>query len=153
MKPEETKPIEDTPNNQSRATTIFNDLINKRKELMSELYDSVDYNNVNFEYVGPTKNVSFYEYRHSNELFNVIKDSQIKFSEVRNKLKEFLSKLNEVKIGKKTPEQKEIINNLEIFYKSKEEVTNFLTTMLKCYLIQITIQMLMLQSKCFKGCL
>ena len=123
------------------------------KELMSELYDSVDYNNVNFEYVGPTKNVSFYEYRHSNELFNVIKDSQIKFSEVRNKLKEFLSKLNEVKIGKKTPEQKEIINNLEIFYKSKEEVTNFLTTMLKCYLIQIKTQMLMLQSKCFKGCL
>ena len=28
---EETKPIEDKPNNQSRATIIFNDLINKRK--------------------------------------------------------------------------------------------------------------------------
>ena len=26
-----------------------------RKELMSELYDSVDYNNLKFEYVGPTK--------------------------------------------------------------------------------------------------
>ena len=29
---EETKPIEDTLNNQSRTTIIFNDLINKRKE-------------------------------------------------------------------------------------------------------------------------
>ena len=29
---------------------------------MSELYDSVDYNNLNFEYVGPIRNVSFYEY-------------------------------------------------------------------------------------------
>ena len=48
---EETKPIEDKPNNQSRATIIFNELINKRKELMSELYDSVDYNNLKFEYV------------------------------------------------------------------------------------------------------
>ena len=32
LKPEETKPIKDTPNNQSRATVTFNDLINKRKE-------------------------------------------------------------------------------------------------------------------------
>ena len=41
------KPIEDKSNDQSIATTIFNELINKRKELMSELYDSVDYNNLN----------------------------------------------------------------------------------------------------------
>ena len=60
MKPkEETKPIKDTPNNQSRATIIFNDLINKRKELMSKLHDSIDYNNLNFEYVGLTRDVSF----------------------------------------------------------------------------------------------
>ena len=74
MKPEEQqRPIKDTSNNQSTATIIFNDLINKRKELMSELYDSVDYNNLNFEYVGPTKDVSFYEYMDSKELFNAIK--------------------------------------------------------------------------------
>ena len=47
---EETKPIVYKENNQSRATIIFNDLTNKRKELMSELHDSVDYNNLNFEY-------------------------------------------------------------------------------------------------------
>ena len=80
MKPEETKPIEDTPNNQSRATFILNDLIDKRKELMSDLYDSVDYNKLNFEYVGPTRDVSFYKYRDSKELFNAIKNSQIRFS-------------------------------------------------------------------------
>ena len=49
---EETKPTEDKSNNQSRATIIFNELINKRKELINELYDSVDYNNLKFEYVG-----------------------------------------------------------------------------------------------------
>ena len=74
MKPkEETKPIKDTPNNQSRATIVFKDLINKRKEIMSELYDSVDYNNLKFDYVGPTEDVSFYEYMNSKELFNAIK--------------------------------------------------------------------------------
>ena len=52
--------------------------------------------------------------------------------------KKFLNKLNEVKIGKKTIKQKEVIDNLENSYKSKEEVIIFLTTMLKCYLMQIT---------------
>ena len=88
MKPkEETKPTEDKSNNQSKATIIFNELINKRKELMSKLYDSVDYNNLKFEYVGLTKDVSFYEYKNSKELFNMIKNSQIKFSEAKNKQK------------------------------------------------------------------
>ena len=45
---EEIKPIEATSNNQSRAATIFNELISKRKELMNKLYDSVDYNNLKF---------------------------------------------------------------------------------------------------------
>ena len=50
MKPkEQTKPIEDKSNNQSKATIIFNKLINERKDLMKELYDRVDYNNLKFE--------------------------------------------------------------------------------------------------------
>ena len=140
LKPkEETKPIKDTPNNQSRATIIFNDLINKRKELMSELYDSVDYNNLNFEYVGPTKDVSFYEYKDSKELFNAIKNNQIKFSEVKNKQNEFLNKLSNIKIGKKTIEQKETINNLEKFIILEKKLLIFLETILKCYLMLIMI--------------
>ena len=87
---------------------------------MTQLYDSVDYNNLTFEYVGPTKDVRFYEYKDSKELFNEIKNSQIKFSEVKNKQNEFLNKLNEVKIGKK-----EVINNFNKFYNSREEVINF----------------------------
>ena len=81
LKPkEETKPIEDKSNNQSKATIIFNDLINKRKKIMSELHDSVDYNNLKFEYVGPTKDVSFYEYMDSKELFSELKDNRIRFN-------------------------------------------------------------------------
>ena len=104
LKPkEQAKPI---GNNQSKATIIFNDLINKGKEIMSQLHDSVDYNNLNFEYVGPTKDVSFYEYMDSKELFNAIKNSQIKFNELKNKQNEFLNKLNNIKIGKKLQSKK-----------------------------------------------
>ena len=99
---EETRRTEDKFNNKSKATIIFNDLINKRKALMKELYDSVDYNNLKLEYVGPTKDIRFYEYKDTKELFNAIKNNQIKFSDVKNKQNEFLSKLSNIKIGKKT---------------------------------------------------
>ena len=70
---------------------------------MSELYDSVDYNNLKCEYVGPTKDLSFYEYMDSNKLFDAIRNSKIKFSEVKNRQNEFLNKRSNIKIGKKTP--------------------------------------------------
>ena len=76
---------------------------------MSELYDSVDYNNLKFEYVSPTKDVSFYEFMDSKELFSAIKNNQIKFSVVKNKQDEFFNKLNNIKISKKTEKQKKVI--------------------------------------------
>ena len=69
---------------------------------MSELYDRVDYNNLKFEYVSKNKDVSFYEYMDSKELFNAIKNNQIKFNEIKNKQNEFLNKLSNKKIGKKS---------------------------------------------------
>ena len=71
---------------------------------MNDLYDSVDYNNLKFEYVGPTKDVSFYEYRDSKELFIA-----------RNRRNEFLNKLNNIKIGKKNTKQQGVINNITRF--------------------------------------
>ena len=43
-------------------------LLTKEKKTMSELYDSVDYNNLKFEFVGPNKDISFYEFMDSKEL-------------------------------------------------------------------------------------
>ena len=104
---------------------------------MKELYDDVDCNNLKFEYVGPTKDVSFYEYKDSKELFNMIKNSQIKFSEAKNKQNEFLNKLRNIYVGKKTPKQKEVINNLEKFYNSREEAINIFRDYIECYQMQI----------------
>ena len=90
LKPKvEKNPTEDKSNSQPKATIIFNEFINERIKIMSELYDNVDYNNSKFEYVGPTKDVSFSEYKDSNKLFNKIKNSQTKFSEVKNKKTSF----------------------------------------------------------------
>ena len=127
----------DKSTNQSNATIVFNNLINKRKEIMSELHDSVDYNNLKFEYVGPTKDVNFYEYIDSKELFNATKNSQIKFSEVKYKQNEFLNKLSDIKIGKKFQNKKKWLIILKNLLK---RLLIFIETILKCYLMQITMQ-------------
>ena len=79
-------------------------LLIKEKKITSKLHDSVDYNNLKYQYVGLTKDASFYEYKNSKELFNVMKDN----------------KISNVKIGKKTDNQKDVTNNLEKFYISRE---------------------------------
>ena len=81
-------------------------ILTKKKKTISELHDNVDCNNFKFEYVGPTKDVSLYEYMDSKELFNAIKSNQIKFGEVKDEQSNFLKKLNEVKMGKKMMEKK-----------------------------------------------
>ena len=96
---EQTKPTEVKSNNQSKAAIIFNHLIYKRKKIMSKLHDSVDYNNLKFNNGGPTKDIIFYKYKDSKDLFNTIRNNQIKFSEIKNKQNEFLNKLSNIKIG------------------------------------------------------
>ena len=67
---------------------------------MNELYESVGKNKLYFEYVGPTKDVRFYEYYDSKELFNEIKNNRLRFDGTPKKQKELLKKINDVKIGK-----------------------------------------------------
>ena len=92
---------------------------------MNKLYGSVDMNKLYFKYEGNTKYVSFYEYMDSKELFNKIENNQIKFDDALKKPNLLLNKLNDVKLVRKTTEQKKVITNLENFYKSREEVFNF----------------------------
>ena len=110
-------------------------LLRKRK---SQLYDSVDYNNLKFYYVGNTEDVSFYEYKDSKELFNAIRNNQIKFSEVENKQNEFLNKLSNIKIGKKLSNKKKRLITFKNFIFLEKKL--FLETILKYYLMTIMIQ-------------
>ena len=85
---EQAKPIVDkfsNKNNQSIISNIFNDLIKKRKSIINELYESVDMNKLYFEYIGPTKDVNFYEYYDSKGFFSEFKNNALKFDEALKK--------------------------------------------------------------------
>ena len=101
---EQTKSIERKSNNQSRATIIFNNLFNKRKNLINELYNAILTNKLYFEYEGLTKNVNVYEYMNPKELFDKLRNVQVKYDDVLKRQEEFLRKLDEVKIVRKTDE-------------------------------------------------
>ena len=105
---------------------------------MNKLYDSLDYNNLKFEYVSPTEDVSFYEYKNSKELFNATRDNKIGFSEAKNKQNDLLNELINIKIGRKTLEQEKIII-LKDFTSLDKKLLIFLETILKCFLMQITV--------------
>ena len=116
-------------------------LLTKEKRIMSELHDSVDYNNLKFEHVSPTKDVSFSEYKDSEELFNAIKNSQIKFPEVKNKQNEFLNKLSNIRIGKKKlPNKKKQLITLKNFTILEKKLLIFLEPILKCCLMPNMMQ-------------
>ena len=90
--------------------------------------------------MGPIKDVSFYGYRDSKELFGAIKNNKINFDDMVKRQNELLSKISNVKIGRKTDNQKKVINNLKKFYISREGVINFLETMEKWFLMENTNQ-------------
>ena len=68
---------------------------------MKKLYDNVDHNNLSFEYVHPTKSVSFCGYMNSKELFSGLKDNQINFDDTVKRQNELFNKIRNVKIGKR----------------------------------------------------
>ena len=80
--------------------------------------------------------MSFYKYKESQELFNAINDSQINFDDVVKRQNQLLSKISNVKIGKKTDNHKKVINNLNNFYILEKKLLIFLETMEKWFLMQ-----------------
>ena len=102
LKPkEQTEAIESKCNNQSKTKTktMFNDLSSTKKSVMNKLYQSVDYNNLKFDYVGSTKDVSFFEYMDSRKHFNKIKNNKISFDDAQKRKKKFVKELSGQKNG------------------------------------------------------
>ena len=73
---------------------MFNDLSSTKKSVMNKLYQSVDYNNLKSDYVGSTKDVSFFEYMDSRKHFN-----KISFDDAQKRKKKFVKELSGQKNG------------------------------------------------------
>ena len=93
----------DDKSDQSQAADIFNDLIEKRRNIMNDLYENFDMNKLYFMWECATKDANFNEYYDSKQHLNGIKTQHIKLDDALKKQKELLKKINQLKIGKKSP--------------------------------------------------
>ena len=109
-----------------------------KEKIMRELHDSVDYNNLNFEYVDPTNDVRCYEYMDCKGIFNAIKNDQVRFDEAPKKHDEFLYKLSNKKLVKKPPKKKAWLIILLDFTILEKKLLTFLKIMEKWSLMQPT---------------
>ena len=70
---------------------------------MNDLYENFDMNKLYFMWECATKDANFNEYYDSKQHLNGIKTQHIKLGDALKKQKELLKKINQLKIGKKSP--------------------------------------------------
>ena len=83
----------------NKQRKIFNGLIEERRETMSELHSSVDFDHLFYHYKGPTRDKDFGAYNNAKGLFNMIKDKGISLSHAEENQADLQSSLGEIKMG------------------------------------------------------
>ena len=104
----------------SKQKEIFNELVDKRLDEITEVDKKVNCNDLVDRYKGKIPDKKFDKYDNVLDLIDKIKNGKIKFSDVKNDQTNFKSYLGEIKKGsKKLKEQKNALNNIEILYKAR----------------------------------
>ena len=85
----------------NKQREIFNELVEKRKETMRELHNSVIFDSLLYHYKGSTKDKDFNTYNDTKSLFDMIKNKDITLSHTEENQAGLKSNLGEIKMGVK----------------------------------------------------
>ena len=103
---------------------MFDELADERLKEITELDEKVSRNDL--VYKGKNRDENFDEYDNALDLVDIIRNGEIRPSNVKNDQIKFKSYLGGTKKdGKKSKEQKNAIYNIEMLYKARKETTNF----------------------------
>ena len=111
--------VEDTPFI-LKQKEIFNELVDKRLEKITDLDKKVNSDDLIYRYKGNTADVKFNEFDNAFDIIDKIRDGKIDLSDVKNNQEKFQSYLGEIRKGNKkhrSKEQKITLYNIEILYK------------------------------------
>ena len=92
---------EDTPFI-SKQKEIFNELVDERREKITDLDKKVNSGDLIYRYKGNTADVKFDEFDNALDIINKIQNGKIKLTDVKNNQEKFKSYLGETKKGKKS---------------------------------------------------
>ena len=70
------------------------------------------------------------EFDNALDIINTIRDGKTDLADVKNNQQQFKSFLGKIEKGKKSKEQKSTLYNIEILYKARNELLNFMMIIL-----------------------
>ena len=118
---------EDTPFI-SKRKEIFNELVDERREKITDLDKKVNSDDLIYRYKGNTPDLNFDEFDNAFDIIDKIRDGKINLSDVKNNQEKFKSYLGEIKKGNKKHRlkvQKNTLYNIEMLQKARNEAIKF----------------------------
>ena len=111
----------------SKQKEIFNKLVDKRLEEITNLDKKVNPDNLIYRYKGFTADAEFNEVDNASSLLDQIRDGKISLGDTKGDQAEFKSNLSEIKGNKKhrLKEQKNTLYNIEMLYKARNNLIKF----------------------------
>ena len=112
----------------STQKEIFNELVDKRLEKVTNLDKKVNSVNLIYIYKGNTADAKFDKFVNALNIINKIQNGEINLADVKNNQEKFKSYIGEIKKGNKkhrSKEQKNTLYNIEMLYKARNEAIKF----------------------------
>ena len=110
----------------SRERKIFKDIYNKRIDKIEELNNKIDYNDLNYFFVGTGDKYSFNDLDDPLTLLNNIRKGKTSMGKAIEQQYNFRKYLNLIRIGNKYDNQKRTLANINIFYNARYNVIQFI---------------------------
>ena len=106
---------------------MLNELVDERREKITDLDKKVNSNDLIYRYKGNTDAAKFDKFDNALHIISKIQNGEINLADVKNQEK-FKTYLGEIKKGNKkhrSKEQKNTLYNIEMLYKARNEAIKF----------------------------
>ena len=123
---------EDTPFI-SKQKEIFNELVDERREKITDLDKNVNSDDLICRYKGNKADEKFDKFDNALSIINKIQNGEINLTDVKNNQEKFKTYLEEIKNGNKkhrSKEQKTLCTILKCFTKKETKLLNFMMIIL-----------------------
>ena len=124
---------EDTPFI-SKHKEIFNELVDERREKITDLGKKGNSDGLIYRYKGNTADAKFDNFDNALNIINKIQNSEMSLADVKNNQEKFKTYLGEIKKGNKSIDQKSkkiLCTTLKCFTKQETKLLNFMMIILQ----------------------
>ena len=110
----------------SKEREIFKDIYNKRLDKIEEISNKIDYNNLNYVFVGTGDEYEFNNLDNPLTLLNNIKKGEILMEKAIEQQYNFCKYLNIIRIGNKNDNRKRTLANINMFFNARDNAIQFI---------------------------